>query len=195
MSLVVAINGQYSDYSKVKTELIRRSKSSNPITQTKSYDDNSKNDNPSAYPTSIETYKKVLQSTKSKDLKDFHARDILTSSLITLSPSSIVSDAIKIFREDKISHLPLIENDLLHGIVSVKDLLTAEHAAPLSDYATKEVIMARTSTTIREVAEVLIANNISAMPIINSQDKLKGIITKSDLAKFLTTHMTLNFWG
>jgi CBS domain-containing protein len=49
------------------------------------------------------------------------------------------------------------------------------------DIMTKEVVSVTTETTIRELAEIITANRIGSVPVLDAEGALLGIVTESDL--------------
>lgn len=56
------------------------------------------------------------------DAKKIHVSDIMTKDLITVSPSTMVREAMRIVTERRIRHLPVLENGVLVGLISIGDL-------------------------------------------------------------------------
>jgi CBS domain-containing protein len=61
---------------------------------------------------------------KNKRASEVKARDIMTSPLTTIEPEASVEEACKLAARKRIKRLPVVENDVLVGIVSIRDLLT-----------------------------------------------------------------------
>jgi CBS-domain-containing membrane protein len=49
------------------------------------------------------------------------------------------------------------------------------------DIMTKEVVSVTMATTVRELAEVITANRIGSVPVLDAEGTLLGIVTESDL--------------
>ena len=49
--------------------------------------------------------------------------DIMTTKLVTLSPSSQVLDALALMTEKRIRHIPVIDKDHMYGVVSINDVV------------------------------------------------------------------------
>jgi len=57
------------------------------------------------------------------DLDQLRARDICTAThLVTVKPDAVVEEAVKLLRDNAIRRLPVIENDIPIGIVTIGDL-------------------------------------------------------------------------
>ena len=55
-------------------------------------------------------------------------RDWMTRNLVTLSPKASLAEALKLCRERRIRHIPILEEGRLVGIVSDRDLRDASLA-------------------------------------------------------------------
>jgi CBS domain-containing protein len=61
---------------------------------------------------------------KNKRASEVRAREIMTSPLVTIDPEDSVEDACKLAARKRIKRLPVVENGVPIGIVSIRDLLT-----------------------------------------------------------------------
>lgn len=70
---------------------------------------------------------------------------------------------------------------------------------PVSSIMTREVITATPGTSIRELAELFVTHRIGSVPVVDTDGKLSGIVTESDLIEMgknlhLPTVITLFDW-
>lgn len=119
--------------------------------------------------------------------------EIMTKDVVTLTPSNTIEDAVRIMRDNKIRHLPIItNNDEVVGIFTDRDfknLIPSSpvegvdvnmYHTPLLNVMSKHVIIGHPMDFVEEAAITFYQNNIGALPIV-ANNKLVGIITEKDL--------------
>ena len=52
--------------------------------------------------------------------------EVMTGNLVTLGPKAAAVDALRLMREIGFRHLPVVEDDHIYGIVSLRDFIGAE---------------------------------------------------------------------
>lgn len=103
---------------------------------------------------------------------------------VTLTQDQTVGHAEEIMRRYKISGLPVVEADgKLMGIITNRDLKYRKDMAQLvKDIMTKEkLVTASVGTTLEEAKDILLANRIEKLPIVDESGYLKGLITIKDI--------------
>lgn len=136
----------------------------------------------------------------------FHAWQIMSSPVKTVSPGMKVTEAWAWLMKEKICHAPVISEDgKLTGIISDRDLLKSlivtggeivNHTEEIvENIMISEVITAGRMTDIRRIAKVMFDGHIGSMPILDDSRKLTGIITRSDILHALVNHPPLKLWG
>ncbi len=126
---------------------------------------------------------------------------IMTKNVITLNTTDNLETAERLFKKHNIRHIPVVSGDEIKGMLSYTDLLRISFADATYDNEesvetivynmfTIEQVMAKnlvsvsSTTTIKEVAEILSVKEFHAIPIVDD-GKLIGIITTTDLINFL----------
>ena len=118
-------------------------------------------------------------------------RTIMTTSVITLSPNSTLGEARDILLKKRIHHLPVIDEDRkLVGLVTSWDIFklgkseSEYHAIRVSEVMTRRLATLEPDDHIGAVAEVLMEHLFHAIPIVNGQNELEGIVTSYDLLRY-----------
>ena len=105
---------------------------------------------------------------------------------VTLRPDALVSDALDLMRTYHISGVPIIDaNDVLVGILTNRDLRFEDDVTqPVSALMTaRNLVTAPVGTTLAEAEEILHRNKIEKLPVVDSDGRLKGLITVKDIQK------------
>jgi len=111
----------------------------------------------------------------------------MTTSVVTVQPRDRIDEARALFSRHGIRHLPVVEYGRLVGMVAERDLRMAEAvgggAGPLliADIMTGNLISVGTETSIERAAMLIADNKIGALPVVNDEDEVVGIITQSDI--------------
>jgi len=136
----------------------------------------------------------------------FHASGIMTSPVCTIGPDVSISDAWEKFTGKKIHHMPVVSDEgKLIGIISDRDFFKIVKVsdgkfenqlnAVVSDIMSDEVIAASPLTDIRRIAKAMLDHHIGAMPIVNEDGTITGIITRSDILYAIIHQPELNLWA
>jgi len=118
--------------------------------------------------------------------------DILKNkrNIISIAPDVKVGEAMKMLIENKISCLPIVEEDVkLIGIISDKDIFMAAYRdhegfakANVSDLMTTELIVGVLDDNLDYISGVMTNNRIRHIPIMDN-GKLAGLISVGDIVK------------
>jgi len=110
---------------------------------------------------------------------------------ITILKNSTISDIIKKLLESKLSRLIVVEAGKPVGIITEKDIglflfsETSEQGLddiPISKIM-KPILFVEEGLTPKETAKIMIEKGVSSLAI-GSEENIKGIFTKTDLAKY-----------
>ncbi len=127
--------------------------------------------------------------------------DWMTKKVYTVTQNDSISDAIKLLKEKKVKHLPVVKDDSrIVGILSdrdIKDYTPSKvstfdihelnyilFTTKVSKIMVKNVITAAPDMPIEEAAMTMYDKNIGCLPVVD-EDKLIGIISDKDLFRVL----------
>jgi CBS domain-containing protein len=128
--------------------------------------------------------------------------DLMRAQVITVNPESLLVEVTDIFRRRRVRHVPVVNDGLVVGIVSdrdvrrslgwsnIRDLQTdrENHAADLrfpctaGDIMQRQVLWTERSTTLKDALRMLIDKHIHSLPVLE-MGKLTGIITQTDFVR------------
>lgn len=114
------------------------------------------------------------------------AGSIMTTECITLRANMTVDDALKKIRRQAFDKETIYtcyvtdDKKKLLGIVSAKDIITHNPYEKISSFMQENIIFAHTSTDKEEVANLLSKYDLLAVPIVDSENRIIGIVTVDD---------------
>jgi acetoin utilization protein AcuB len=152
----------------------------------------------------VKAYKDTIKITDDRE-PILHAYTIMKSPVLTLDPEINIADAWKLFKDKKVSHMPVLSKEKkIIGIMSDKDLLKClcviecviedVTSKKISEVMNKKVITSGKLTDIRRIAKAMFDNHIGTMPVVEDTGELTGIITRSDILYALVNYPPLSLW-
>lgn len=121
---------------------------------------------------------------------------VMTTDYVTLSPRITVGEALERLRyeapdRETIYCCYVVDDDRrLIGFVSLKKLILSRRAARIDEIMQRDLIFARVDEDQEEAARLIDRYAMIAIPVINSEDKLLGIITHDDAMDILRQEQT-----
>ena len=116
------------------------------------------------------------------------ARDIMSESVLTISPEATVQDAIETLLSKKISGLPVVDtNGQLVGIITEFALLAMAYDVDVRQerirkHMTTEVISVNPDDPIRKVADTCIIRRVHRVAVVE-EGRVIGLISRRDVLK------------
>ena len=115
------------------------------------------------------------------------AGSIMTTEYVSLRPSMTVEEAILRIRRQGVDKETIYtcyvtaKDRTLMGLVTVKDLLLAEDdETPISEIMLTNLISVTTQTDQEEVARMFSKYNFLALPVVDGENRMVGIVTFDD---------------
>lgn len=123
--------------------------------------------------------------------------DFMSRKILTTKPTKSIYAASKLMAENNVGCLVVVDTKGPVGIVTERDLLRkvlAKNLPPakttVGEVMSMSLITVKPSTSIREVARLMIKNEVRRLPVVD-EEKLVGIITVVDLAKSILGAMAM----
>ena len=115
---------------------------------------------------------------------------IMSTNVVSLDVNDNLSAVMDILKKNRVHHLPVIDGKKLVGIVTSWDLLKLNRtfeeyqSIKVSDIMTRKLAVLEPNMHIGSAAEVLLANLFHAIPIVNDDYELVGIVTAFDILRY-----------
>ena len=123
-------------------------------------------------------------------MRDIPIGRIMTANPATVSPDDPVTVAKELLESQAIHHLPVVSAGKLVGILSSADFLKLhifrKHKDAFANVTVRDIMEAEpitldTSADLFDVASKLIEGSFHALPVVEADGQLVGIVTSSDL--------------
>lgn len=148
----------------------------------------------------VGAYESVRQTNKERTPVQL-AEQIMSSPVFSLPPDAPISELRALCIQRNIGLVPIIDGQKkLVGIVTKGDLsrqrVRYTDLAPraVSTIASTHVLTATTNTNIRELARVLLAQDVRGLPIVDDAGEVVGVVTRGDILRALVNYAPLELW-
>ena len=127
-------------------------------------------------------------------MRDIAINRIMTTDPVTIGPDASVARAIELLESCDIHHLPVVVDGVLTGILSSTDLLKlhilrerpeALAAISVSQIMVPDPVTLDVFADLIDVAKALSDGSFHALPVVETDNVLVGIVTSSDLVNHL----------
>ncbi len=116
---------------------------------------------------------------------DLKVDEVMTRDPASVTPETLMSAVLELFRTKRISGAPVIENENLVGLVSIEDLLIclqkSDLHSPTKKYMSTKLLTIRNTDPVIEALKKFVGSHFGRMPVVDAAGKLVGIITKGDI--------------
>ena len=127
----------------------------------------------------------TIQDQVDEVLKVKRSESVIIEQPYTIKPDMSVQDADNLMLQYGVSGLLVEENGRkLAGIITRRDItFETNHKSKISDLMSKNVITAKEGITIEQAKEVLHNHRIEKLPVVDSSNRIVGLITSKDILK------------
>lgn len=126
-------------------------------------------------------------------MDDIFVGQLMSSSLHTVTPDTLVEDAAQLLLDEGIGSVVVVDGDeRVEGILTTTDFvrIVAERKpkdqTPVSEYMTADVVTTTAETSIRDVADDMIEHGFHHTPVVDEDGKGIGIVTTTDIAAYMS---------
>jgi CBS domain-containing protein len=146
-----------------------------------------------------EKAKEILESIEKEEAEDIqellaHEEDtaggLMTNQFIAYPPDLTVHDALEKFKIDahdveNVYYIYVVENEKLIGVTTLRDMLLPSPHVPLSEIMETKLKTVSPDTNQQVVAEMMSKYNLLAIPVVDDEGDLLGIVTIDDIMNIL----------
>ncbi len=131
-------------------------------------------------------------------------KEIMTKHVVTVSPDERLVHARRLMIDNDIARLVVVSSGSIVGIITAKDLAKTiidfkkrvpekyQHSQIrnlfVQEVMSKTIETTPKDATIAEVAQIMVKEEFSGMPISDDNNKVQGIVSKTDILKFIYNH-------
>jgi CBS domain-containing protein/sporulation protein YlmC with PRC-barrel domain len=146
-----------------------------------------------------EKAQELLQLMEKEEAEDIHellhheddtAGGLMTNEYLAYPPGITVGEALERFKTEarEIEHVYyvyVVEEEKLLGVVGLRDLLIEEPGRKLAEVMHTKLKIARAETGQETVAELISKYNLLALPVVDGENCLLGVVTVDDVVDLL----------
>mgnify|MGYP001336711393 CR=1 FL=1 len=121
------------------------------------------------------------------------AKEIATYDILPLNSSDTCSFALKAMDENNVSHLPVVQERALLGVVTESDLVNHPDMNDMVGNVKLSLPNAFVSAYqhVFDVMKMMTEMKLTLLPVVEQKDLYSGVITLPNLVKFLTMNMSV----
>lgn len=155
-----------------------------------------------------ELYTRAMKLARERFLRSTPVKEIMQANVVTIAPGAELEEIITTLAANSVSGLPVVnEAGLLVGVISEKDifnklggkddasfwevlsgcmhsnkcLMKSITRVTVKDLMTSPAITVNETTSVRDALQLYREKKVNRLPVIDSDGKLAGIITRTDI--------------
>jgi CBS domain-containing protein len=134
-------------------------------------------------------------------IENIKVKEIMTADVLSVHDSENLSAVARIFRENPIHHVPVLKGKKPVGIISTQDIFKLifdfdstdtrmldtllDHTYNIKDVMTDKLVVFEEESTLKDAAKILSDSSLHSIMVVNAKGDLTGIVTTTDLMRFL----------
>ncbi|MEA2049599.1 MAG: CBS domain-containing protein [Campylobacterota bacterium] len=137
----------------------------------------------------------------------FHVEQLMNHTVITVDDTATIQECYDMMQEKNIQQLTIRASNpmYLKGMITKSDILNFfmddisyvkdNVNKPISEIYKQNIITTDPISDIRRVSKVMVDFNLNAIPVIDSEDRILGIVTRTDILKAVASIPHLQIWA
>ena len=148
---------------------------------------------------SLEKAQEILELIEKEEAQDIHellgheedtAGGLMTNEYLAYPPGITVRETVERFRGEAsgieaVYYVYVVEDEKLSGVVGLRDLILEDPSKTLGEVMHTKLITARADANQETVAELISKYNLLALPVVDEENCLLGIVTVDDVVDLL----------
>ncbi len=124
---------------------------------------------------------------------------------ITVSPKTTAREALDLMQKHRFSNLPVVDHGKMLGVIAKEDIINQYFCGEkgynlivdslVEELMTKDYVAVRKLDYLENAVYKLMEKDVSALPVLDDEDKLVGIITRADVLNAFADTMGLDNKG
>jgi CBS domain-containing membrane protein len=126
---------------------------------------------------------------------------VMTKDPTTVNVTNKLSEVRKLMADGSIHHVPVVSGTKLVGLLSATDMVRLsfsaygadaravdamlDHEFTIEKVMSTELTTLKTSQKVRDAAAVLSSGSFHSIPVVDDEGNLAGIVTSTDLIRYL----------
>jgi len=135
----------------------------------------------------------LMEEEEAEDVQELLSHDedtaggLMTTEYIAYPPSITIGEAMERFRKDAseietVYYIYIIdEGERLIGVISLREFLLSNPEKTLSEIMIRDIKTITAETDQRQVAEIISKYNLVALPVVDEENRILGIVTIDDV--------------
>jgi len=151
-----------------------------------------------------DAYKKTARMNIKEPI--YEVNQLMRKEIITVGENATIQECYDLMVKYKIKQIPIInQTQNIRGLITqniildalINDLNYVNHTAnkAVIEVVKEDVITSDPISDIRRIAKVMVDFNLNAMPIVSQEDKIVGIVSRTDILKAVATIPPLQLWA
>ena len=152
----------------------------------------------------LDTYKKMVNIDTSEPV--YQVKDIMTKNCIYIHIESTVNEAYESLNSLDVNQMPVVSfGKKIRGMINKKMILellmdNLENSKynlnkKIEEIKLPEILTVAATVEIRKVAKVMIDFKLDAIPVVDENDILVGIVSKTDILKAISYLPKMQLWS
>jgi magnesium transporter len=132
---------------------------------------------------------KISEIKELTKLSEYGIGAIMNTDFVAVKENQMVKDVMKVVKQEskkaELVYYVYITDDFdkLKGLVTLRSLLTAKPRTLVSDIMRENVISVELDSSIKRVAQLFFKYSFEAIPVVNEEGNIQGIVTMRDALK------------